>query len=136
MKKDANPQDGEPTPDMPEVDLRGARAGHYAGLVAKHPVVYEFDIAGGVTPDQAVPRPIKRSPTDRGIDSSKDSASAASTEKQRLRGQLTIPYVIDNQAHRMADVLNAILAQHGGKSMDVATAYLNVQGFWLLKEGL
>jgi len=49
---------------------------------------------------------------------------------------LRIPYVIDNQQHRMADVLNAILAGHGGKSLDVATAYFNVRGFTLSQSGL
>ena len=47
-----------------------------------------------------------------------------------------IPYVIDNQNHRMADVLNDILSEHSGKSMDVATAYFNVRGFTLLQRGL
>jgi superfamily II DNA or RNA helicase len=47
-----------------------------------------------------------------------------------------IPYVIDNQAHRLADVLNAILAEHQGRALDVATAYFNVQGFSLLRAGL
>ena len=49
---------------------------------------------------------------------------------------LHIPFVIDNQVHRMADVLNGILAEHGGRSLDVATAYFNVRGFTLLQEGL
>ena len=40
-----------------------------------------------------------------------------------------IPYVIDNQLHRLADVLNGILSQHSGKSLDIGTAYFNVQGF-------
>ena len=47
-----------------------------------------------------------------------------------------IPYVIDNQIHRMADVLVEILAGHGGKSLDIATAYFNVRGFTLLQQGL
>ena len=47
-----------------------------------------------------------------------------------------IPYVIDNQSHLMADVLNGILAEHSRKSLDIATAYFNVQGFTLLQEGL
>ncbi len=47
-----------------------------------------------------------------------------------------IPYVIDNQNHRMAEVLGEILAGHGGKSLDIATAYFNVRGFVLLQEGL
>ncbi len=49
---------------------------------------------------------------------------------------ITIPYVIDNQQHVMADVLNALLAGHTGRSLDIATAYFNVHGFDLLKEGL
>ena len=49
---------------------------------------------------------------------------------------IRIPYVIDNQQRRMADVLNAILAEHSGKSLDIATAYFNVQGFRLLQRGL
>ena len=47
---------------------------------------------------------------------------------------MRIPYVIDNQQHRLADVLNAILAEHAGKSLDMATAYFNVQGFRLLQK--
>ena len=47
-----------------------------------------------------------------------------------------IPYVIDNLNDRMADVLGAILAEHGGKSLDIATAYFNVRGFALLQEAL
>ena len=47
-----------------------------------------------------------------------------------------IPYVIDNQNHRMADVLGEILARHRDKSLDIATAYFNVGGFTLLRQGL
>lgn len=49
---------------------------------------------------------------------------------------MRVPYVIDNDIHRLADVLNAILAEHGSKSLDVATAYFNVRGFRLLQNGL
>ena len=49
---------------------------------------------------------------------------------------LHIPYVIDNQNHQMVDVLGRILEGHDGKSLDVATAYFNVRGFTLLKQGL
>ena len=49
---------------------------------------------------------------------------------------IRIPYVIDNQNHRMADVLSGILAAHVGKSLDIATAYFNVRGFTLLQQGL
>ncbi len=47
-----------------------------------------------------------------------------------------IPYVIDNQRYWMANVLGEILTEHGGKSLDIATAYFNVRGFTLLQEGL
>ena len=49
---------------------------------------------------------------------------------------MRIPYVIDNQTHRLADVLNVLLQGHGGKSLDVATAYFNIQGFRLLRHAL
>ena len=49
---------------------------------------------------------------------------------------MRIPYVIDNQTHRLADVLAGILEAHAGRSLDVATAYFNVQGFRLLQAGL
>jgi len=47
-----------------------------------------------------------------------------------------IPYVIDNQTHKMADILNGILAEHQKRSLDVATAYFTVGGFQLIKSGL
>ncbi len=47
-----------------------------------------------------------------------------------------IPFVIDNQQHRMADVLNISLAQHNGRSLYIATAYFNVGGWQLLRDGL
>lgn len=34
---------------------------------------------------------------------------------------MRIPYVIDNQTYRLADILNALLAEHQGWSLDVAT---------------
>ena len=49
---------------------------------------------------------------------------------------MKIPYVVDNQTYRMVDVLNGILAEHAGRSLDIATAYFNVQGFRLLQPGL
>src|SRR2546423_2121820 len=36
----------------------------------------------------------------------------------------------------MADVLNALLRHHSGQSLDVATAYFNVGGWQLLRDGL
>ena len=49
---------------------------------------------------------------------------------------MTIPFVIDNQQHSMASVLNDLLAHHKGHSLDIATAYFNVGGWQLLREGL
>lgn len=40
----------------------------------------------------------------------------------------SIPFVIDNQQHIMSSVLNDLLAQHTGHSLDIATAYFNVAG--------
>ncbi len=48
----------------------------------------------------------------------------------------SIPFVIDNQQHKMADVLNTLLQQHNGHSLDIATAYFNVGGWHLLHKGL
>jgi hypothetical protein len=50
--------------------------------------------------------------------------------------EMMIPYVIDNQRYKLADILNAVLEKHQGQSMDVVTAYFNIQGYNLLKEGL
>lgn len=50
---------------------------------------------------------------------------------------MRIPFVIDNRDdNTMVNVLGDILAQHSGKAVDVATAYFNVQGFNLLRDGL
>ncbi len=49
---------------------------------------------------------------------------------------MRIPYVIDNQQHRLADVLNEVLAEHAGRSLDVATAYFTVTGYGLVRERL
>lgn len=37
--------------------------------------------------------------------------------------EMKIPYVIDNQKYKLSDILNAILKNHQGQSMDVVTAY-------------
>ena len=42
---------------------------------------------------------------------------------------MRIPYVIDNQTHRLADVLNSLLSDDEGKRLDIATAYFNNQIF-------
>ena len=47
-----------------------------------------------------------------------------------------IPYVIDNQVHRLADILRGILSGHQGRSLDAASAYFTVGGFGLLQNGL
>jgi hypothetical protein len=49
---------------------------------------------------------------------------------------MKIPYVIDNQTHRLVVVLNELLAGHAGKSLNVATAYFTAGAFGMLKEGL
>lgn len=49
---------------------------------------------------------------------------------------MKLPYVIDNQSHRLSDILNGLLAEHKGRSLDVATAYFTVGGFGLVKGGL
>ena len=46
------------------------------------------------------------------------------------------PFVIDNRNHRLADVLNQVLSGHKDRSLDIATAYFNVGGFDLIKDGL
>ncbi|MCL5036867.1 MAG: phospholipase D-like domain-containing protein, partial [Chloroflexi bacterium] len=49
---------------------------------------------------------------------------------------MQIPYVIDNRAHILAEILNGLLSGHAGKSLDVASAYFSIHGYRLLKEGL
>ncbi len=49
---------------------------------------------------------------------------------------MRVPYVIDNQAARLADVLSSLLHEHHGKSLDIATAYFTVGGFGLIHQGL
>ena len=49
---------------------------------------------------------------------------------------MKIPYVIDNENHKLADVLGGLLVEHVGRSLDVATAYFTVGGFGLLQAGL
>jgi superfamily II DNA or RNA helicase len=49
---------------------------------------------------------------------------------------MPIPFVIDNQQHRMADALNELLGQTGGKPLDIATAYFAISGYRFVKDGL
>ena len=47
-----------------------------------------------------------------------------------------IPYVIDNIAYRLADVLNDLLQREQGQQVDIATAYFSIRGFELLRNTL
>jgi len=49
---------------------------------------------------------------------------------------MSIPFVIDNQQHHLADALNELLAQSAGKPLDIATAYFAISGYRPVKEGL
>lgn len=61
------------------------------------------------------------------------SQTSGDADRRRL---ISIPYVIDNQRFRLADVLNGILSTHIGRSLDTASAYFTVGGFGLLQGGL
>lgn len=49
---------------------------------------------------------------------------------------MRLPYVIDNQGHKLADVLNSVMQDGAGHSLDIASAYFSISGFRLLKESL
>ena len=49
---------------------------------------------------------------------------------------MQIPFVIENDQHRLGDVLNSLLAESSGKPLDIATAYFSVSGYRLVKDGL
>jgi superfamily II DNA or RNA helicase len=49
---------------------------------------------------------------------------------------MTIPFVIDNQEHRLAEVLNDLLARSAGTPLDIASAYFAISGYRLVKDGL
>lgn len=51
-------------------------------------------------------------------------------------GLREIPFVIDNQQVTMSAVLNTLLAQYQRQSLDIATAYFNIGGWSLLRDGL
>lgn len=38
---------------------------------------------------------------------------------------MKIPYVIDNQSHTLAEVLNELLAAHAGSSLDTASTFFS-----------
>jgi hypothetical protein len=48
---------------------------------------------------------------------------------------MTIPFVIGNQEHRLAGVLNDLLARSAGTPLDVATAYFAASGYCPVKDG-
>ncbi|MBK8270272.1 MAG: hypothetical protein IPK83_19045 [Planctomycetes bacterium] len=48
----------------------------------------------------------------------------------------SLPYVIDNDKHRMADMVNQVLEDHRELAMDIATAYFNLGGYKLIAERL
>lgn len=49
---------------------------------------------------------------------------------------MNVPFVIENRDYVLAEIVNSLLLQLEGRSMDIATAYFTVGGFGLLKEGL
>ncbi len=49
---------------------------------------------------------------------------------------MRLPYVIDNQQHKLADVLNSVMQGGAGHSLDIASAYFSISGFRLLKKSL
>jgi len=53
-----------------------------------------------------------------------------------MENAMLLPYVIDNQEHKLADVLNAVMESHPGMSLDVASAYFSVSGYRVLRERL
>jgi hypothetical protein len=40
-----------------------------------------------------------------------------------------LPFVLDNEQHRLAGALNDLLAQSAGKPLDIATAYFAISGY-------
>ena len=63
------------------------------------------------------------------------SERPANSNESRVQAG-AFPYVIDNQTHRLVDVLNSILESHEGRSLDIASAYFTAGGFGLLRQGL
>ena len=56
--------------------------------------------------------------------------------KAKIAPMSRIPYVIDNDRHKLADVLNQVLETHRDLAMDVATAFFNIRGYGFLREKL
>ena len=49
---------------------------------------------------------------------------------------MSLPFVIDNLSHRLADMLSELLKQSVGRPLDIATAYFSISGYKLVKDGL
>ena len=49
---------------------------------------------------------------------------------------MNIPFVIDNQQHRLSDALNDLFGQAVGKPVDIATAYFAISGYRMVRERL
>jgi SNF2 family DNA or RNA helicase len=49
---------------------------------------------------------------------------------------MPVPFVIDNQAHRLSDALNDLLSQSIGKPLDIVTAYFAISGYRLVRDRL
>jgi phosphatidylserine/phosphatidylglycerophosphate/cardiolipin synthase-like enzyme len=60
----------------------------------------------------------------------------SSTGAERGSEIFQVPFVIDNQSHRMSEVLGQLLSQYWGRSLDVTTARFDIGGWYLLHEGL
>jgi len=49
---------------------------------------------------------------------------------------MSVPFVIDNLSHLLADTLNELLGQSAGRPLDIATAYFSISGYKILRDGL
>ncbi|NTV46235.1 MAG: helicase, partial [Chlorobiales bacterium] len=49
---------------------------------------------------------------------------------------MRLPYVIDNQQYKLADVLNSVMQNGAGHSLDIASAYFSISGFRLMRENM
>lgn len=56
--------------------------------------------------------------------------------QSELSGSMITPFVIDNQRHTIADILNGLLAEYRDHSLDIATAYFNVGTAFVRHEDL
>ncbi len=44
---------------------------------------------------------------------------------------MTIPFVIDNQEHRLGEILGGLLTETVERPVDIATAYFSITGYRL-----